>query len=619
MVKIIYSLFIWCLCAINCISQSKDQTIINYADSIFSIGEAEADFPGLSCVYVSKDTTWFGSYGSIEWENEIKVDANTLFQLGSLGKVLTSIAVLQQVEKGNLDLDQDVTSYLGFEFSRDSDFNTLTLRHLLTHTAGMNDRNIGYLSKELSTVEDLGKHLVSNLPSFYQSAGLEINYSNYSYALAGYIVERSSGSPFQEYVRTNVFEPLGMKNTYVGFDSNYESEPIFAKGHVRSPEGFNKNQEYARHALPAGSLISSASDMRFLMQAFNQRDLAILSPESWKLLFTRQYSNHEQLLGYSLGLEEQLGGSYTYWAKGGMLNGYLSQVIFLPDSTSLFIAVNTNDDTFLERFHAHFINEIWSSYLSQMDSIPLPDLSKYAGEYRNARYDRDGVENIISLFRGAFNVWEGKSGLLAFHNGEMQTYKYSGDNVFFNSTNPSERMVFISNELGKIEKLYRSSNIAGLSVPATYEKTRWYNSPTLINEYYGFILLVITLYGVSVLFAVIVWVIRIRRPSFWKWKMLSKEYYIIAALGIFMVVFHITKALIPLIRNPFDFLFGLPADFLFYNQFALVIPIIALISLTLWILSLLKKIGSVYSRFIYGLYSVSMLIHSFTLIYWNFI
>ncbi|WP_462250184.1 serine hydrolase domain-containing protein [Ekhidna sp.] len=617
--KLLLIRIVFLLISFSCLSQ-EDKSIVSHLDSAFASGVELGRFPGLSCAFINHDTTWIGSYGVSEWNAESKIDPTIKFQLGSVGKVLTAIAVLQQVDAGNLDLDIDVTAYIDFDLQRKSDFNDLTLRDLLTHAAGMNDRNIGYLSKDSSSLQSLGEHLVRNLPEFYQDVGIDISYSNYSYALAGYIVEKVSGLPFDRYIKERIFDPLGMDDSMVGFQFDYQNDQSYANGHTKGKNGeFLYTQEYARHALPAGSFISTSSDISKLLNASINKSPLILLANSWSLLFRRQFSNHELLTGYSLGLEEQRVGDQTYWAKGGMLMGYYSQLVFLPDGSGLFIAINTNDDTFLEEFYPFFFKKFFGTVDANSSPLVQTDFSKYAGEYRNSRFDREGVENIISLFKGVFEIWESEKGLLAFHNGEMHNYSHIGNHVFVNEINPNEKMIFIIDESGKVEKLYRNINIGGLAIPSTFEKTKWYNSPTFVNEYYGFVLLVILGYSLIIIGACIVSLIRIKKRGFWKWDILNPINYLIALLGILSVILHIFSAIVPLIKNTNEFLFGTPENFRIANHLALVVALFALISFVSFIYILWRREGSIFSRIAYGLYSVALGMHALGLFYWNFI
>ncbi|MEM7297557.1 MAG: hypothetical protein AAF391_04750, partial [Bacteroidota bacterium] len=367
------------------------------------------------------------------------------------------------------------------------------------------------------------------------------------------------------------------------------------------------------------SFVSTANDMSRFLMAIVKRDSSILQSESWELLFTKAFSNSELLSGYSLGLEEQLCGDITYWAKGGMLFGFLSQVVFFPDNSALFIAQNTINDDFLESFHKELRKTLCNKTSQNTTKSKQVNLERYAGEYRDARYDREGVENIISLFRGAFNVWSGEESLNVWHNGKLQSYVHQGDHVFVNTDNPDEKMVFLVDENGSISKLYRNVNIGGVYVPTTYEKTSWFNSPTFVNEYYGIVLIVIVMYGAISLFMMIVFLIRRWKSRFWKWSTLPFLYHLTAIASISIVITHIMKALLLLIRQTKEFLFGLPEEFVFYNSLGYLVPVFALLLWAALVQAILRKEGTLAGRIVYAIFAMAFTTHALFLSYWNFI
>lgn len=589
--------------------------VLHFLDSAFTSGVDEKTFPGVVVSFVDADTTWSRGYGNREWGSGDLITSDTRFQLGSVGKVLTAIAVLQQVEAGVLDLDADIARYLPIEISQLIEY-PVTLRHLLTHSAGMNDKNIGYLSRTIAETESLKAHLQSNLPSFHQSPGIEINYSNYSYALAGLIVEEMTQQPFEKYVKQHIFDPLGMENSFIGFDESYLLNKQYAVGHSKSDDGFSPGEEFPREALPAGSLISTGKDMIKFMQAILRKDSLILG-HTMDLLFGRSMSNHERLPGYSLGFEEQIYNGDTYWAKGGMLNGFLSQLVFFPDGSGLFLSQNSTDDAFLERLHSSLRNELMGSPVKANGQKPF-EPSLYIGEYRNARYNRDEVESLISLFRGAFTIWEGNGQLQVYHNGAFHAYNHLGNHVFANAANADEKIVFVLDSEGDVIRMYRNINIGGLYVPTTYEKTKWYNSPSFVNEKYGFVLVTILLYSCCILGVSMIWLIRKYKPEFWRWLFLPSSYYWMALLGILLIILHIWGEALPLVRNTSEFLFGYPDRYMNFSWLAYGIVLIAALQLILMIKAWSGP-ASLFSKTAYTIFVCAFCVHCWFLFYWNFI
>ena len=230
--------------------------------------------------------------------NPVAVDPQTsLFRVASVSKIPTSIAAMQLVEQGKVDLDADISAYLDFEIERRFD-EPLTLRHLLTHSAGFDEHG------SLTPTTDLEAYVKNDPPTQAFAPGTTPGYSNYGMALAGYIVQRVSGQPFEAYVREHVLEPAGMTT------STYE-QPLPKDMAGSLGPGYTSTGEEVPFEFmgdfPAGSLTVSAPDFAAFMNAQLSRSPKLLREETW-----------EQMWSPGLG-EERLGNR----AKAGEMGlGY---------------------------------------------------------------------------------------------------------------------------------------------------------------------------------------------------------------------------------------------------------------------------------------------------------
>src|SRR5688572_14559578 len=152
-------------------------------------------------------------YGYADLAKRTPVDAErTLFRPGSISKLFTWTAVMQLVEQGKLDLDQDVNTYIDFKIPPYQG-KPVTLRHIMTHTTGMEEVIRGLISgdeKSIQTLESTLKHWV---PERIYAPGSTPAYSNYATALAGYIIERTSGESFDNYIEKHILVPLDMRHS----------------------------------------------------------------------------------------------------------------------------------------------------------------------------------------------------------------------------------------------------------------------------------------------------------------------------------------------------------------------------------------------------------------------
>lgn len=172
---------------------------------------ADADIAGASIAVVHHgEVVSTRGYGQADVDAGIPVDPErTLFRVGSVSKLVTATAVLQLVERGQVDLDTDVEQYTGPGLDLEQ---PVTLRHLLTHTAGFEERVAGLISLD-GTQPDLRASLVTDPPEQVYLPGTMPAYSNYGNALAGYVVEAVSGQHFEDYVQQNILEPAGMSSS----------------------------------------------------------------------------------------------------------------------------------------------------------------------------------------------------------------------------------------------------------------------------------------------------------------------------------------------------------------------------------------------------------------------
>lgn len=154
-------------------------------------------------------------YGQADVEAEEPVVADeTLFRIASTSKLFTATAVMHLVEEGKLDLNEDVNVYVDdVEVPDTYPGRPVTLRHLLTHTAGFEESFTGTGARDAADVQPLGEYLSGKTPARVRPPGEAMAYSNYGISLAGHVVEEVSGIPFERYVEKNVFDPLDMEST----------------------------------------------------------------------------------------------------------------------------------------------------------------------------------------------------------------------------------------------------------------------------------------------------------------------------------------------------------------------------------------------------------------------
>lgn len=261
----------------------------------------------------------------------------SLFRVASISKIPTSIAAMQLVEQGKVDLDTDISAYLDFEIERRFD-EPLTLRNLLTHSAGF-EESIRMAQDET----DLEAYVKTNPPVQVFEPGSTPGYSNYGMALAGYIVQRVSGQPFETYVREHVLEPAGMTS------STYE-QPLPKDMAGSLGPGYTSTGEEVPFELmgdfPAGSLTVSAPDFAAFMNAQLSRSPKLLREETWEQMWSpglgeERLGNRAKAGEMGLGYFDLSRHGRRVVGHGGDIVGWHSQFELYPEeNTGIFISYN---------------------------------------------------------------------------------------------------------------------------------------------------------------------------------------------------------------------------------------------------------------------------------------
>src|SRR5262245_5359592 len=237
-----------------------------------------ADIPG-AVVTVVKDGQLLTArgFGYADKEKRTAVDPDrTLFRPGSVSKLITWTAVMQQVELGKLDLDKDINTYLDFKIP-DYDGKPITLRQVMTHTAGFEEAIKGLIFSDPAHLLPLGDYLKRWTPERVFAPGTTPAYSNWATSLAGYVVERVSGETFDDYCDKHIFAPLGMSNSTMR-----QPLPKALEGQMAS--GYKPGAEAGKFEIvgpaPAGSLSSTGTDMAKFMIANLDGGKGLMSPET---------------------------------------------------------------------------------------------------------------------------------------------------------------------------------------------------------------------------------------------------------------------------------------------------------------------------------------------------
>jgi len=279
-------------------------------------------------------------YGYADVAKRTPVDPDrTLFRPGSVSKLITWTAVMQQVEAGRIDLDADVNQYLDFKIPA-WEGKPITMRQIMTHTAGFEEHAKDILFFDPKKLQSLGDYVKSALPQRIFAPGSTPAYSNYATTLAAYIVERVSKTPFDTYVEQHVFAPLGMAHSSFRQPLPKALAPLAATGYHQA-SGEPSQYEFVGPA-PAGSLASTGADMgRFMISHLNQA-AGLLKPETAKEMHDTPLTILPAVNRMELGFfETNINGRQVIGHLGDTDVFHTSLHLFMRENVGLYVSFSS--------------------------------------------------------------------------------------------------------------------------------------------------------------------------------------------------------------------------------------------------------------------------------------
>ena len=270
-------------------------------------------------------------YGKANFEWDIPNSPDTKFRLGSITKQFTGMAVLLLEERGKLSVNDPLSKLLP---EVPETWKSVTIHHLLTHTSGIPNftalPDYNKLKRTSTGPIDTARNLFDKPLEF--DPGTKMKYSNTGYILLGAIVERAAGVTYDEFLRKNILDPLGMNDT--GYDWNRTVIARRASGYTDGGRG-PVNADFIDMLIPhaAGALYSTVND--FIKWDAALRDGKILKPESYEKYFKPALNN------YAYGWAVETKNNVLRQSHGGGIDGFSTMFVRIP-SEKLSVAVFAN-------------------------------------------------------------------------------------------------------------------------------------------------------------------------------------------------------------------------------------------------------------------------------------
>jgi CubicO group peptidase (beta-lactamase class C family) len=380
------------------------EDVESWLDGFFPYALARDDIAGAAVVVVrGGEILAQRGYGLADVANGRRVDPErTLFRTGSVGKLFTWTAVMQQVEAGRLELDRDVNDYLDFRIPP-RDGKPVTLRNLMTHTPGFEEaikRLVTDRPDRLATPEE---YLKAWIPERIFPPGEVPAYSNYGVTLAGYLVERVSGERYDDYVERHVFDPLGMARSTTRqalpepFREHVSQGYLLGSGPARPFELFGVS--------PAGGSTTTVADMaRFMIAWLQEGELEgarILGAETARQALGTRHPVVPPLNGMLLGFFEQGFGGRRIVGHDGDSQYFHSSLNLYPDEgVGVYLVINsTGRDGAAVALPASFMSGFSDRY------FPEPAIESAVGAVAAAAHARQMAGTYMSSRGQESNVF----------------------------------------------------------------------------------------------------------------------------------------------------------------------------------------------------------------------
>ena len=463
-----------------------------FLDGIMAV-QLEANHVAGAVIAVVKDGKLFFAkgYGYADVKNGKPVIADrTLFRPGSVSKLLTWTAVMQLYEQGRIDLDADVNVYLK-DFRIPATYpQPVTMKHLLAHTAGFEERVAGALVKEAAKILSLHDYLATHMPARVRPPGTFTSYSNYGTALAGYIVEVVSGIPFETYIERNIFEPLGMRNSSFRQPLPAAFLPDMSVGYTYEDGVFRPHEfEFGNGWAPAGGVSSSALDMAKFMIAHLQdgryEDRRILKEETSEFMHSRLFGHDPRVPGNAHGFWEFDFNGLRVIEHGGDTILFHSQLVLIPGkNVGWFVSCNSPNGNTRERLFEALLDRYYPADASPAGIKPAPrgqgSSSRVSGIYSSARRGYRTYEKLAILLAstrisaaedGALLLKDETLVLPDLGGGEVRRYA-EVEPLVFQKVGGQDKIVFKENERGEIAYAFEGKDPTVFLV-----KLKWYQTP----------------------------------------------------------------------------------------------------------------------------------------------
>ena len=371
----------------------------------------------VAAVFDKDEMLYEGAFGQVNRENNVACTTDSVFEWGSVSKLMVWVSVMQLYEQGKIDLNADVRTYLPDGFLQNLKFDDpVTMLHLMNHTAGWGEGTWNLQVENASEVVPLGEALRATEPPQIYRPGEVSSYSNWGAALAGYVVECITGQSFADYVHQNIFAPLGMEHTAIlpdHSDNAWVKEKraeLYAYNFDGSKWNNNGQELLYINIYPAGAVTGTIGDMARFAQSFVREDHPLFQKQETLdlLLSPSDYLGDTDIVNCCHGLWVETFENCTVMGHDGGTNCCSSSLKFDVKSGVGVVVMTSSGGK------GGIVKAVFGE-------PSVPDMSAYEGTVSNPGSFAGVYAGCRSIRHGFYKIY----GLIS-----MLPATYSGDNTY---------------------------------------------------------------------------------------------------------------------------------------------------------------------------------------------
>ncbi|MEM1080675.1 MAG: serine hydrolase domain-containing protein [Pseudomonadota bacterium] len=371
---------------------TDDQHLTHYVQGVVDALRFEYDQAGVSIAITDmSQPLLLDGYGWANTESGARVDADTLFQIGSVSKLFIWTSVMLLVDRGELDLDEYVNTYLSRVQVAEAFDTPVTMRHLMTHTAGFED-SIALFLFDLNDPRSRSEALAEIQPARVFAPGARTSYSNWGSELAAQVVADISGVEYEVFLQRELLDPLGMNSTSMTPPEQLPPELAdrMSAGH-RFVNGQFQLEAYLSQGPfgASGRIASSAEDMARWMRFHLNRGVLdgvrLMSAETHDRMWSMSFDHPQAAPGLAHGfMRRELHGEVLL-GHGGSTRTFHTFLHLIPEQgIGVYVSSNTEDRpigvTVAQRLVEYLTGMPEPSIFVRADDASL-DVQPYVGDY----------------------------------------------------------------------------------------------------------------------------------------------------------------------------------------------------------------------------------------------